>query len=283
MRLSIILAMTSLASPALADPESEHPAVAEILGMPSAEVRSEVLTERMLAASEVQAERERWGAAMIVVRELPDASEASLRAYLTWALSDDDADRERAIEGARAGGRLDAQGVPVVRRAGIPTGEHVLGAPGPDHPQYGRYQRYQAERFVLACPSTSYEGLQNTFGSGDPRGFPAWVFVRGSGEVIVGWNVKMALGEGGVSVARDDECDPRQALAKCNPVEQARTLAQQHNEQLRERLGLHEDQVASLSFEPSEDLGRCGSWGRSKPKKYKTRKAPRNMGEEPPG
>lgn len=265
-----------------AAPDERDAVVAEVLALPDTEARLELATERMLEAAGAgdAGARDRWGAVRVVVDELRTSPDAVLSTYLTWALSPAEDDRRRAIEGARAGGHLDADGAPIVPTTTVPISEVPLGAPGPDHVQYGAWSTYRDQRFRLVCTSTAQEGLELRLATGGYQGFPTWGFQRGDGEIVVGWAVRRVLLDEGVTEARDDTCHAKDPLLKCYTLEQARVLVERHNTRLRERLGLHEDQVASLSADVA-DLSRCTPGSRRRTR-LEERSGPRSLGDEPP-
>ena len=103
---------------------------AEDLAPLSREARQEALREGLAAATERDA-KARWMAALAVLSELAahgvDDPE-TVRAYLADVFGEDAAARGRALEAARAGGQLDADGDPVVPPR--PELEGALGAAG---------------------------------------------------------------------------------------------------------------------------------------------------------
>lgn len=241
---------------ALAASPAEDAARVAALDTPSA--RAELVRTEMSAATERE-DKARWMAALAVLNELAGHGvdgPQTLEVYLAWALSEEAERRNLALEAARAGGALDADGDPTVPPRPDLGAEALAPAATADPAKAGALASYE-ERW-LSVGAVVYESTPSmtvpvggagpintiTVPTGPTTETTRWTVYQGGDDPLMMKGFRKALEGFGIAASEKGGGLVQNVIE----LEEAKVLTRRHNDALRAELGLTEDDVMHIEL-----------------------------------
>lgn len=251
-----MLPTLALLGAALAATPAEDAATLAALDGPGA--RSDHARAQLGAAAERE-DKARWMAALAVLNELAGHGAddpATLEAYLAFALSEDSARRNLALEAARAGGALDAEGEPIVPPRPDLGSEALAPAATADPAKASALATYE-ERW-LSVGAVVYESTPTMdIPIGGPTSMASIAVPTGPTTETTRWTVYQGgsdplLMRGFRKALAAYELEPSEPggglVQNAIELEEAKVLTRRHNAALRAELGLTEDDVMHIEL-----------------------------------